>query len=55
MLRKRSEESLRAALSDVKRLKDQIEADYTYLTEEINLEHGFTEVVGTSRLYGRSC
>jgi formate hydrogenlyase transcriptional activator len=49
LMRKRSEESLRAALADVKRLKDQIEADYIYLTEEINLEQGFSEVVGISQ------
>ena len=56
LVRKRTEESLRDALSevqqllsDIKQLKDQIEADYVYLTEEINLEHGFPEVVGNSQ------
>jgi formate hydrogenlyase transcriptional activator len=56
LVRKRSEEALRSALSDVQRLlgdvkqlKDQIEADYSYLTEEIKLEHGFPDVVGNSQ------
>ena len=39
--RKQSEESLR-------KLKEHIQADYTYLREEINIEHGFTEIVGKS-------
>jgi transcriptional regulator with GAF, ATPase, and Fis domain len=49
LLRKKSEEALHSALAEVKRLKDQIEADYFYLREEINLEHGFPEVVGSSQ------
>jgi formate hydrogenlyase transcriptional activator len=49
LVRKQSEETLRNALSEVQRLKDRLEADYTYLTEEINLEHGFPEVVGKSQ------
>lgn len=60
LVRKRTEESLRDALSevqrllsDIKQLKDQIEADYVYLTEEINLEHGFPEVVGDSKAIRR--
>ncbi len=53
LLRKRSEESLRKALSEVKQLKDQIEADYAYLTEEINIEHGFPEVIGNSQALRR--
>ena len=48
LVRKRSEESLRNALSEVRRLKDQIESDYVYLSEEINLEHDFQDVVGNS-------
>jgi formate hydrogenlyase transcriptional activator len=54
VVRKRSEEALRSALSDVqrlladvKRLKDQIQADYVYMTEEVNLE--LPDVVGNSR------
>lgn len=35
LLRKRSEESLRKALSEVKQLKDQIEADYVYCNADV--------------------
>jgi transcriptional regulator with GAF, ATPase, and Fis domain len=48
LARKRSEKSLRAALAELKQLKEQLEADYTYLREEINIEHNFSEVVGSS-------
>ncbi len=48
MSRKRSEEKLREALSEVRRLKDRIEADYVYLREEIKLEHDFGDIVGKS-------
>lgn len=51
LVRKRSEEALRAALLDVQQLKDQIHADYVYLTEEINLEQGFPDVVGNSQIF----
>jgi formate hydrogenlyase transcriptional activator len=47
--RQQSEESLRSALTEVKRLKEQVQADYTYLREEINLEHDFGGIVGKSR------
>ncbi len=60
LVRKQTEESLRKALSenqkllaDIKKLKDQIEADYVYLTEEINTENGFPEVVGESQALRR--
>ncbi len=53
LIRKRSEEALRSALSEVQRLKDRVEADYSYLTEEINLEHGFPDVVGNSQALRR--
>ena len=46
--RKRTEESLQNALSEVKSLKERFEKDYKYLREEINLEHDFREVVGKS-------
>jgi formate hydrogenlyase transcriptional activator len=48
MSRKQSEEKLRAALSEVKKLKDRIEADYVYLREEIKIEHDFGDIVGKS-------
>jgi formate hydrogenlyase transcriptional activator len=56
LVRKRTEEALRRALSDVQRLlsdvkqlKDQIEADYVYLAEEINLENDFADMIGKSQ------
>ncbi len=48
IMRKRSEESLRNALSEIKHLKERIEADYMYLREEMNLEHDFGDIVGKS-------
>ena len=46
--RKRSEEELRQAFTQIKELKERIEADYHYLRSEINLEHDFSDVVGKS-------
>ena len=46
--RKKSEESLRGAFSEIKQLKERLEADYTYLREESNLEHDFRDIVGNS-------
>ncbi len=48
IMRKQSEESLRKALSELRQLKEQIEADYTYLRKEIEIGHDFREVVGNS-------
>jgi formate hydrogenlyase transcriptional activator len=50
LVRKRSEESLRNALSEVRHLKERAEADYAYLREEINVEHDFREIVGNSNI-----
>ena len=46
--RKESEESLKRAFSEIKRLKRQIEADYVYLRDELTLEHNFGEIIGQS-------
>lgn len=46
--RKRAEELLRIALSEIERLKKQLEDDYTYLREEIKLSHNFDEIIGQS-------
>lgn len=48
MERKISEEKLREALSEVRILKDRIEADYVYLREEIKLEYDIRDIVGRS-------
>jgi DNA-binding NtrC family response regulator len=46
--RKRAEEELSKALSEVKRLQKQQEAENVYLREEIKLEHNFEEIIGQS-------
>jgi len=46
--RKQAEESLRKAFKEIKQLKEQIQADYTYLREEIKLTHHFDEIIGQS-------
>jgi formate hydrogenlyase transcriptional activator len=48
LMRKRNEEEIQQALSEIKKLKEQIEADYIYLREEIKQEHDFGEIVGKS-------
>ncbi len=48
MVRKWSEEKLQKAFSEINHLKERIEADYTYLKEEINLEYNFGDIVGKS-------
>jgi len=44
----RTEEQLRTALKEIETLKEQLQADYTYLREEIKLEHNFNEIIGIS-------
>jgi len=46
--RKRAEEDLSQALSEVKRLQKLLEAENVYLREEIKLEHNFEEIIGQS-------
>jgi formate hydrogenlyase transcriptional activator len=48
------EESLRRALSEVKQLKDRLQAENVYLQEEIKLEHNFEEIIGSSEALKRS-
>ena len=45
---KRTEKKLRTALKDIEQLKEQIQSDYTYLREELKLEHKFEEIIGES-------
>jgi PAS domain S-box-containing protein len=47
--RKRAEEELRAALEEVKRLKEKTEAENLYLREEVSGVHRFGEILGVSR------
>ena len=46
--RKRQEQALRAALREVKELKDRLEAENVYLQTEIRTERNFGEIVGQS-------
>jgi transcriptional regulator with GAF, ATPase, and Fis domain len=48
LMRRKAELDLLNAFSEIKKLKNQIEADYTYLREEIKLEHNFEEIIGQS-------
>jgi len=48
---KKSEKNLRKALDDVKRLKNQLEAENTYLQEEIKLEHNFESIITQNEKY----
>ncbi len=49
LLRKRADEELKEAFSEINQLKDQIEAERDYLREEIRLEHDYEDVIGQSR------
>ena len=46
--RKRAELELKKAFSEIKRLKDQLQAENIYLREEIKLEHDIGEIIGQS-------
>ncbi len=47
--RKEAEDSLRGALAELGELKDRLAAENEYLKEELDLEHGFEEIIGSSR------
>ncbi len=46
--KKRSEEALHHALAEIQRLRDRLEADNTYLREQVEPEPGFEGIVGRS-------
>jgi PAS domain S-box-containing protein len=46
--RKRAEEAAAAAFEEIRRLKDQLQADNAYLQEEIKLKYNYGEIVGQS-------
>jgi PAS domain S-box-containing protein len=50
---KRAEESLRAALTEVARLRDRLQAENIYLLEEVKQQQGFEEIVGRSQVLKR--
>jgi len=45
---KRTEEALRAALMEVAKLRDRLQAENVYLMEEVKQQQGFEEIVGRS-------
>lgn len=49
ILRVQAENKLRTALKHVKELKEQIEAECSYLRDEIKLEHNYSEIIGNSK------
>lgn len=46
--RKEKDLKIQSAFEEIKRLKEQTEADYVYLREEIDLEYNFQNIVGKS-------
>jgi PAS domain S-box-containing protein len=46
--RKRAEEALRNALTEVEQLKSRLQAENLYLQEEIKLDHNFGEIISRS-------
>lgn len=49
LARRKSDESLQKAFYEIRNLKKQIEAEWSYLQEEIKLEHNFEEIIGQSK------
>ena len=47
-VRKKAEKSLQATYAEIKRLKDQLQAENVYLREEIALQLNFGEIIGQS-------
>ncbi|HET9480876.1 MAG TPA: sigma 54-interacting transcriptional regulator, partial [Candidatus Polarisedimenticolia bacterium] len=47
-LRRKAETDLRAALAELEKLKNRLQAENVYLQEEIRREHNFEELVGSS-------
>lgn len=45
---KRAEERLRAALEELKAIRERVEAENDYLREEVRLANGFGEIIGKS-------
>jgi PAS domain S-box-containing protein len=47
--RKEAESELKAALTEVKTLKERLAEENAYLIEEIKAEHNFSEIIGSSK------
>jgi formate hydrogenlyase transcriptional activator len=48
LTRKRAEQSLHKVISEVRRLKEQLEAENIYLRKKINIEHHLDKIIGHS-------
>jgi formate hydrogenlyase transcriptional activator len=48
LMRKQSEQQLHKAFSEIQILKDRLEAENTFLREEINLQYAHEEIIGQS-------
>lgn len=48
-LRQKAEVALKRAFSEIKGLKEKIEAERNYLREEIKLDHNFEDIIGDSQ------
>ncbi|MHB8120757.1 MAG: sigma 54-interacting transcriptional regulator [Desulfuromonadaceae bacterium] len=51
--RKKSEESLRGTYAEIKRLKEQLVAENTYLEQEVARQYNFGEIIGQSTVLSR--
>ena len=49
MERQQTESELKEALQHIEQLKDQLQADYSYLQGEIKLEYDFDQIIGQSK------
>ncbi len=49
LARRESDKSIRSACDEISKLKAQIEMEWSYLQEEIKLEHNFDEIIGQSK------
>jgi PAS domain S-box-containing protein len=47
--RREAEDALRKAYSEIESLKEQLQSDYTYLKEEIDLDHNPEQIIGQSK------
>ncbi|MFO7692995.1 MAG: sigma 54-interacting transcriptional regulator [Vicinamibacterales bacterium] len=54
LARGRTEEQLRAALDDLKRLRDELQHENVYLRDEIRERRNTSQIVGTSAAIGRT-
>ena len=50
LMRKRSEQNLHNAFNEIKELKERLEAENTYLREEVCLQYGHNDFIGNSEI-----